>query len=104
MVAIATKKMITLSTAPCTTPFSMIMGDDRVFLIATLRVRLLMKLSANPSIIPLIFHVFNVFNIPLLQQASYALEMPMASMMCVFNIFSTSVAARFFSEPVLLLR
>jgi uncharacterized membrane protein len=73
-------------------------GDNSVFSTATLRVLLLIKFSVNPSILPLIFHVFNVFNIPVLQQVSYALEMSsdsiaeysylrMASMMCVFNIY-----------------
>jgi hypothetical protein len=65
----------TLSTAPCTTSLSMLMGNDSVFPTAALRVRLLIKFLANPSILPLIFLVFNVFNIPLLQQVSYALEM-----------------------------
>jgi hypothetical protein len=71
MVAIATKKMVTLST----TPFTMLVGDDSVFPTVTLKVGLLIKFLGNPSILPLIFHVFNVFNTPLLQQVSYTLEM-----------------------------
>jgi hypothetical protein len=107
MVAIATKKRVTLSTAPCTNPFSMLMGDDRVVPTVNLRVRLLINFLTNPSILPLSFHVFNVFNIPLLQQVSNILEifsdsiaeyyfLRMASIMCVFNIYSTSVVDRFF--------
>jgi hypothetical protein len=50
MVAKATKKKVTFSTAPCTTPFSMIMGDDSVFSSAILRIRLLTKFLAVSSL------------------------------------------------------
>jgi hypothetical protein len=87
------------------------MGDaHNVFPTDTLRVQLLIKFLENPSIFPVIFHVFNVFNISLLQQVSYALKtssysiaeysfLRMVSMMSVFNIFCTSVVGRFFLNP-----
>jgi hypothetical protein len=88
----------------------MLMGDDSVFSTAPLKVQLLIKFLSNSNIFPLIIHGFNIFNIPLLQQVSYALEMSsdsiaeyaflhMASMMSVFNIFSTSVVDQFVLNP-----
>jgi hypothetical protein len=75
--AIATRKRVMLSTAPCTTPFSISIGVEYVIPMATYTysVRFVMNEWVHSRIFPLIFQFFSFLIIPCLQHVSYAFDM-----------------------------
>jgi hypothetical protein len=50
------RNIVTLNTAPCTTPFSIAASFERVFPTATVSVLSFMKFSMQHSLLPSIFH------------------------------------------------